>query len=202
MKEPKSFIAQMFWVFLALLVISGGVFVYDKTQREISLFSTPASSTAIQEGAPSGKLNTYPKNGFKFQYPATWKMIEKESLEIILISPDASANDITLSISPLAKEEAFNIVCQYGGEDTSSLVDNFHSEECKNLKNTNEVEYARVIIAGMSTKQTHKERRIKAYFLNAQTLITLEATMTDALGHTAPSTVFVFDAIVQSFKFR
>jgi hypothetical protein len=206
--SQKGFIVPVLLVIIALLVVGGGVYIYENKKVEIPAVvdtgTQPTNQnqqqTNTQTPPVTTGLKTYSNSGIEFKYPATWAVTKKDN-EITLTSPNNAANDITLLVFSTPTGKTFNINCQpSGGEDVNSIVDGFHSEECKTLKNTNGVQYTRVINAGMSTEQTYKERFLKAYLLSSQNSLTLQTILTDSTGKTFSSTVF--DSVLQSLKFN
>lgn len=171
------------------------------TGNEVLPQATSTAQTPVSQTA-NWKIYRSDKYEFEFKYPVAWVVVKTKDNEITLTSPNGGANDITLLVSPTPTGKTLNINCQpSGGEDVNSIVDGFHSEECKNLKNANGVQYARGINAGMSTGQTYRTRTLRAYFLNSQASVILQTVLTDNIGNTTPSTATVFDAILQSIKF-
>lgn len=208
--SQKGFIVPVLLVIIAILVVGGGVYIYENKKAEtptvVSIETQPVNQNQQQTNTQTPPppittgLKIYSNNGIEFKYPATWVIKTKDN-EITLTSPNNGANYITLLVFSTPTGKTSNINCQpSGGEDVNSIADGFHSEECKTLKNTNGVQYTRVINAGMSTEQTYKERFLKAYLLNSQESVTLQTILTDATGKTFSP--IVFDAILQSIKFN
>jgi len=176
-------------IIIIVIVAVAGYFVVNSKQPSSQ---ETASSTNIADW----ETYTNAEHGFEFKYPATWIVTDTKANEITITSPNGEANSITFSVSPIAKGMIHNINCQpSGSEDVNSIVDGFHSEECKNLENANGVKYAREI------EQEYQTRFLNGYFLNSQESVIIRTILTNAAGNTFPSTASVFDQILSTFKF-
>ncbi len=192
MKTPqKGFISPLLLALVAVLLLGGGAYMYTQNKQG----NQPEKETA--------NWNTYTnvQYGFEFKYPATYVAMQAKD-GILLTSSNIKGGNITFVIFPIPNGKTLNTNCQpSGSEDVNSIVDGFHSAECKSLENANGVKYTRGINTGMSTERAYREQILKGYFLDSKESVTMRTTLTDASGNTLPTATSVFDGVLQSIKF-